>query len=153
MKPTDRMLEKAGLAGTSSHLILYDGLCGLCSRLNRFVLARDSAGAFCFASLQSTYGRSLLVTFGRDPDVLETFYVVANCWTESPTLLTKSRAALFVANVLGRPWRWAGLFGVLPTPLLDWLYDRVARNRYRLFGRHDICPLPSPGHAGRFIEI
>lgn len=138
---------------TGTHLMLYDGRCGLCSRLNQFVLARDPAGVFCFAALQSRYGRSVLERFGKDPDVLETFYVLADCWSESPRLLGKSGAALFVAHRLAGPWRWVAPFRLLPTPLLDRVYDLVACNRYFFFGRYDTCPVPSPKHARRFIDI
>ena len=135
-----------------THLILYDGLCGLCSRLNQFVLAQDSAEDFCFASLQSAHGRGILDQFGRDPNVLDTFYVVVDCWSETPNLLAKSRAALFVARALGRPWSWLTTLDVLPDRLLDLVYDLVAKNRYRFFGRHDTCPLPSAQQARRFVD-
>ena len=144
--------DEAAAGHSGGHLILYDGLCGLCSRLNQFVLARDPAGAFCFASLQSALARASLERLGKDPEVLTTFYVVADWRSASPTLLDKSRAALFVARALGVPWSWVGVFSLLPGRLLDAAYDTIARHRYRLFGRHEVCPLPSPDHIRRFID-
>jgi predicted DCC family thiol-disulfide oxidoreductase YuxK len=93
-------------------LVLYDGVCGLCNRLNNFVLRRDTRAVFDFASLQSAVGRSTLARFGRNPEDLNTFYLVTNYRSESPALLSKASAALFVMKKLGDPWRWLGLFGV-----------------------------------------
>src|SRR5437667_1872938 len=80
------------------HLVLYDGVFGLCNRLNNFVLARDTRAVFDFASLQSTVGRSTLARFGRNPEDLNTFYLVTNYRSESPALLSKASAALFVTK-------------------------------------------------------
>jgi predicted DCC family thiol-disulfide oxidoreductase YuxK len=135
------------------HLILYDGVCGLCNRLNQFVLARDPQRLFDFASLQSETGRSVVKRFGRNPDVLETFYVVADYRTGSPTLLTKAYAGLFVMRMVGPPWSGLGVLRLLPRALLDWGYDLAARFRYRLFGRYDSCLLPGPEYRSRFIDI
>jgi predicted DCC family thiol-disulfide oxidoreductase YuxK len=135
------------------HLVLYDGVCGLCNRLNQFVLPRDSRGVFDFASLQSAVGRSTLQRFGRNPEDLDTFYLVTNYRSESPALLSKARAALFVMKKLGNPWRWLGLFGVFPSALLDRVYDLIARYRYRLFGRYESCLMPSAEYKKRFIDL
>ena len=70
-------------------MVLYDGVCALCNRLNNFVLPRDNRGVFDFASLQSAMGRSALQRFGRNPDDLNTFYLVTNYRSESSALLSK----------------------------------------------------------------
>ncbi len=136
-----------------SHLILYDGVCGLCNRLNRFVLKRDRAGVFQFAALQSRLGQSLLRSYGKDPDNLETLYVIASYGSQSPVLLSKSRAVLFILRALGGPWRLPAIFGILPRRLLDWAYDRIARNRYAVFGRYETCLMPIPEYKSRFIDV
>jgi predicted DCC family thiol-disulfide oxidoreductase YuxK len=137
----------------AEHLLLYDGVCGLCNRMNQFVLPRDRAGVFVFASLQSRLGRSTLARFGQSSGDLNTFYVVKDYRADSPTLLSKSSAGLFVMRLLGSPWRWLGLFGVLPSGLLNLGYDLIASNRYRLFGRSDVCLLPSAEYKQRFLDI
>ncbi len=134
------------------HLILYDGVCRLCNRLNRFVLKRDAAAVFCFASLQSDLGQSLLRRYGRNSDRVETLYVVVNYGSKS-VLLAKSRAVLFILKTLGGPWRLTAVFGILPGRLLDWAYDLIARNRYRLFGRYESCLMPNPEYRSRFIDV
>src|SRR4051812_23884080 len=134
------------------HLLLFDGVCGLCAWLVQFVLARDSAGTFHFAALSSPQGRAMVTRQGGDPDDVSTVYVVADYQTAEPRPLVRSRAALFVAGALGWPWKALTLFGVLPTALLDRLYDIVARNRYRVFGRREHCLMPRPEWRDRFID-
>ena|SRR5689334_12102527 len=138
---------------TGRHLLLFDGYCGLCTSLVQFTLARDRAGIFHFASLSSPEGRSTLTRHGGDPDDASTVYVVADYQTPAARPLTRSRAALFVLGALGWPWKALTLFGVLPTALLDRLYDVVARNRYRVFGRREQCLMPRPEWQDRFIDL
>jgi predicted DCC family thiol-disulfide oxidoreductase YuxK len=136
----------------NSHLILYDGVCGLCHRLVGFVLRRDARGLFCFASLQSDLGRALVKQHGGDPDALVTFRVLSDFRTASPALLSRADAALFLLKRIDGPWRVLGLMSILPGRVLDWGYDLVARNRYRLFGRYEHCFLPDAESRGRFID-
>ena len=134
------------------HLLLYDGLCGLCDGFVRFVLTRDGQGRFRFAAIQSGVGRRLLAAHGKDPDRLDTVYVVVDQASATPRVLNRSAAALFVIDQLGWPWRAATLLRRVPTPLLDRLYDRVAVQRYRVFGRRSACPAPDPEHRDRFLD-
>ena len=132
--------------------MVYDGVCGLCSRLLQFLLARDRRGAFAFASLQSAMGRAVVERLGGDPTELTSFYVLADYRTGHSRLFARSKAALFVAGQLGWPWKAAVLARVLPSALLDCAYNVIARNRYRLFGRFEQC-LPTPRELrGRFVE-
>lgn len=134
-----------------THLLLYDGVCGMCSALLQFVLARDRRAVFVFAPLQGDLGRETVRHHGGDPDALSTFYVVANYRTPAAAVLTRSRAALFVAGELGWPWKAATALRLLPTVLLDVFYDLVARYRYRVFGQLDQCLLQTPQHKKRFV--
>jgi predicted DCC family thiol-disulfide oxidoreductase YuxK len=143
---------QARFSADGPHLVLYDGVCGLCSRLLQFLLAHDHRGVFRFASLQSTTGQAMVARAGGEPQALSSFYVVANYRSPEARALTRSRAALFVAGQLGWPWTAARLLGVLPKALLDRAYDLVARSRYRIFGRFDQCLVPSPEHRGRFVD-
>jgi len=136
-----------------AHLVLYDGVCGLCNRLLQFLLAHDDRGVFAFASLQSTIGRSTVARFGGDPDELASFYVVANYRAPHATLFARSGAALFVAGELAWPWKAAALLRALPTGLLDPVYNLIARYRYRVFGRFDHCVIPRPEFKRRFIDV
>jgi predicted DCC family thiol-disulfide oxidoreductase YuxK len=135
-----------------AHLVLYDGVCGLCSRLLRFLLEHDRRRVFTFASLQGAVGRAMVERFGGNPDELTSFRVVTTFRTNHARMLSRSSAALFVAGELGWPWRMAVLMRVLPTAILDRVYDIVARNRYRVFGRYDQCLIPRPELRRRFAE-
>ena len=135
------------------HLVLYDGVCGLCNRLNSFLLPRDPKGRFHYAPLQGEISRELLRRFGKDPGELNTFYIVRDYLSDSPRLLSKAEAALFVAEQIGGIWRLATIFGILPVSVLNACYDLIARYRYRIFGRYDTCPVPKAEHKHRFVGL
>jgi predicted DCC family thiol-disulfide oxidoreductase YuxK len=139
-------------AGSGAHLVLYDGVCGLCSRLVQFLLAHDQRGVFSFAPLQGETGRSMVARAGGNPDDLDSFYVCADYRTPAARIFTRSDAALFVVRQIGWPWQVLTVAGVLPKALRDAAYDGVARVRYRVFGKYDQCLVPSPEHRSRFVE-
>jgi predicted DCC family thiol-disulfide oxidoreductase YuxK len=142
----------SGVPTPDRHLLLYDGVCGLCNWLVQLVLARDRSGQFHFAALQSTQATAALAAFGARADTLDTVYVVERYRSPAPRLLSHGRAALFVFSRLGGPWRAVTVLGLLPSAVLDWGYRLIAQHRYRLFGRYDACPLPGPGVRQRFID-
>jgi predicted DCC family thiol-disulfide oxidoreductase YuxK len=144
---------QAASVDTGAHLVLYDGVCGLCRRLLQFLLVRDRAGAFHYSSLQSPAGEAAVRRFGGNPHDLTSFYVIANYERPDARLLSKARAALFVGHAIGSPWKLTGLLGVLPTIFLDGIYDVIARNRYRIFGRRETCLVPRPEHRDRFVDL
>ena len=135
-----------------AHLVLYDGVCGLCNSVLHFLLEHDRRGVFSFASLQSVVGAGMVERFGGNPNELTSFCVVADYRTNRARMFTRSRAALFVAGELGWPWKAASMFRVVPAAILDRAYDVVARNRYRVFGRYDQCQIPRPEVRSRFID-
>src|SRR5262249_53973400 len=122
-------VSEAPGAGAGHPIILYDGVCGLCNRLNRFVLARDPAGPFRFAALQSPLAAEILGRHGRDPRDLDTLYLVLASGQPDERLLEKSEAALWILRELGGGWRAAGLLRVVPRRVRDLGYDLVARTR------------------------
>lgn len=132
------------------HVVLYDGLCGVCNRFNRFVLDRDPGGRFAFAALQSPTAGALLAPHGATPDDLDTLWVIAR-EGGSERALARSDAVFFVLRELGGFWRAVAWLRALPRPLRDLGYRIFARSRYRLLGRHETCPLPRPGEAERFL--
>lgn len=133
-------------------LILYDGVCGLCNGLNQFLLARDRADRFRFASLQGHLAREVLRRHGRNADDLDTVYVLPDYGTPTERLLSRSRAIIHVLTSLGGLWRAARLLGLFPVALADVLYTFVARRRYGWFGRYDACPMPLPHHRAKFLD-
>jgi predicted DCC family thiol-disulfide oxidoreductase YuxK len=135
-----------------AHLLLYDGVCGLCNRLTQFVVRHDRANRFRYASLQGAVAGELLRRHDRDPRDLDTVYVVAHHGEPGEQLLWKSRAILFVLAQLGGVWGLGRVLGILPRRLLDRAYDGIARRRYRWFGKYDTCPLPPPGVREKFLD-
>jgi predicted DCC family thiol-disulfide oxidoreductase YuxK len=127
-------------------LILFDGVCVLCSGMVRFVLPRDKAGRFRFIAIQSPAGRALAERFGIDAANPETVAV-----TRGGQVLFKSDCAIAIGCGLPR-WGWAAALRLVPRGLRDFLYDRIARNRYRLFGKRDACLVPTPEIRSRFID-
>jgi predicted DCC family thiol-disulfide oxidoreductase YuxK len=134
------------------HLILYDGVCGLCDRLVQFVLRHDHRARFRFAALQSAVAAERLRRFGKEPTDLDTVYVIADADGAQPRLRQKGRAALFVLRALGGLFWLSAPLALLPTFVIDFFYDRVARSRYRIFGKLDACRLPTPAERARFLE-
>ena len=135
----------------AKHLILYDGVCGLCNGLVRFVLPRDRKDRFRFAALQGETARRLLKPFGRAPDDLDSFYVIADYESAAPRLLERDRASLFVLARLGFLWNLSVVLRVVPGFLRRPVYNFIARRRYAWFGRYDACPLPPPDARRKFL--
>lgn len=127
-------------------LIIFDGLCVLCSHSAQFVLEHDSAGAFRLMAAQSPLGTALYSHYGLDPRTYETMILI-----EDGLAHFKSEAALRIGKRLGLPWSLAAVFRVVPRPLRDALYMLVARNRLRWFGTRDVCYRPDPRFADRMI--
>jgi predicted DCC family thiol-disulfide oxidoreductase YuxK len=135
-----------------THLVLYDGTCGLCNGVVQFLLQHDARGVFAFAPLQSGTGQAIAQRFGGEPNELTTFYLVTNYQRVDARMLEKGTAAVVVAGELRWPWKAVAWLRVLPTGLLNWGYDIVARHRYRVFGRSDQCRLPPSDFRDRFID-
>jgi len=128
-------------------VVLFDGICNLCNGLVDFVIARDPAAHFTFASLQSDAARGLLNDVHAAEPLPDSFVFV-----EDGRVFTRSDAALRLVRRLGFPWNVAYPLMVVPRPLRDWAYDIVARNRYRWFGRRETCRVPTPDLRRRFLE-
>lgn len=128
-------------------IVLFDGVCNLCSGFVQFVVPRDPDGIFRFASLQSEVGRDLLDAYGLPTDELESVVLV-----DGEDCYVKSDAVLRIAERLGGVYALARLFRVLPRSLRDWAYDVVAANRYRWFGKKDRCEMPAGDVQGRLLE-
>ena len=128
-------------------LILFDGVCNLCNGFVQFVIARDAGGRFGFGALQSAPARQALALHGVPTPLPDTMVLV-----EDRQVFTRSTAALRIARRLPFPWSLAYAFIVVPRPLRDWVYQFVARYRYRWFGRRDSCLMPTPEIRARFLD-
>lgn len=131
----------------ASHIILFDGVCNLCNGWVKFVLKRDPKGKFHFAPLQSAAGRRQLIRFNLDPESVYSIILI-----KDDALKHKSDAVLEIFQGIGNIWSLLFAFKVLPRFTRDWIYDVVARNRYRLFGRQESCMIPTAEIKSRFLE-
>jgi predicted DCC family thiol-disulfide oxidoreductase YuxK len=127
-------------------VILYDGVCVFCSRWIRFVAARDVQHRFRFTAIQSGYGTRLAQAFGINPDDPDTNAVI-----HGGVAFFKSDGALTVLSNLPR-WRWVRVLRAVPKPLRDKIYNLVAHNRYRIFGKYEECFVPDASFRARVIE-
>lgn len=128
-------------------LIVFDGVCVLCTAWLQFVLKHDPHGEFKFATIQSPAGRRLLRNNGLDPDDPESFLLLADGQPFSD-----SAAMIRVVSEFGGGWQLIKVLYVVPRPIRDWLYRFIGRHRYRLFGKRDSCVVPDPEIANRFVN-
>lgn len=127
-------------------VVLFDGVCRLCSVWARFLIRFDRKRQFKLATVQSPEGQAVLQWHGFPTDHYETMLLV-----EGANIHTKSSAFFRVMRRLPWPWPIMCIGWVVPSIIRDWLYDRVALNRYRLFGRYDACVIPNKDHDSRFL--
>ena len=142
--PADNPVAAADAEGP---IVLYDGVCGLCDRSVQLILRHDRRGCFRFAALQSEAGRALLEKFHLSPDVIDSVVLV-----EGGRAWRKSRAALRIARRMDAPWPLLWPLVIVPRPVADLLYDQLAKNRYRIFGKLDACMIPPPEVRARFLS-
>jgi predicted DCC family thiol-disulfide oxidoreductase YuxK len=139
-------MEANEVSWPDDDVILYDGVCVFCSRWIRFIATRDDAKRFRFTQIQSDYGTRLARAFGIDPDDPDTNAVI-----HGGVAWFRSDAALIVlSNLPG--WRWTRVFFAVPKPFRDAVYNLVAKNRYRIFGKYDACFVPDAAMRARVME-
>ncbi|MBI2255820.1 MAG: DUF393 domain-containing protein [Proteobacteria bacterium] len=127
-------------------LIIFDGVCALCSGFVRLVLRHDPRGQFRFAPAQSALGTALYRHYGLDSENWESNLLIAD-----GQLSLRSEAAIGIISRFGGLWRLLRVLRVLPRSWRDGLYDVIAANRYRWFGQHAYCAVPDPALADRFL--
>ncbi len=128
-------------------IILFDGVCNLCSSSVQFVIRHDPQHHFRFASLQSEFGQSVLNKFNLPTESLQSFILLDNNKFD-----TASTAALKVAKQLSRGWSLLYAFIVVPAFIRDAVYQLIAKNRYKWFGKKEICWVPSPDLQELFLD-
>lgn len=128
-------------------VILFDGVCNLCNCTVDFLLRRDRKGVFQFAALQSEAARRLVPSFKIQTEGLDSIILI-----EDKGVYMKSAAALRIARKMSGLWPLLYLFIIIPRPLRDAVYDWVAHNRYRWFGKREACTVPTPELMDRFLK-
>lgn len=126
-------------------IVLFDGVCNLCNSSIDFLVRHEKGDALRFASLQSEVGQHIIAksNLKQIPDSI-LFY-------ENSNLAYKSKAVLSVAKHLKMPWRLAIVFRIIPSFISNMVYDWIARNRYRWFGKKETCRVPTPEEREKFL--
>jgi predicted DCC family thiol-disulfide oxidoreductase YuxK len=131
---------------TPNPIVLFDGVCNFCSSVVRFAILRDPDGIFRFASLQSDTGQLFLKKFGLSTDDFDSFVLI-----EGHRFSLRSTAVLRLCKMLNGFWPIVYLMIIVPAPIRDFIYDLVAQNRYRWFGKKEECFIPSADVRNRFL--
>lgn len=128
-------------------ILLFDGVCNLCNGFVQFVIKRDKKAKFKFASLQSEAGQELLNEYGLKTEDFESFVYIKN-----NKFYQKSSAALTLLSDLGGLWILFYPLMIFPRFIRDFVYNLVARNRYKMFGKTESCMVPTPELKARFLD-
>jgi predicted DCC family thiol-disulfide oxidoreductase YuxK len=132
--------------GQEEYILLFDGVCNLCNGLVQFMIKRDPKGKFKFGSLQSEPAQRLLRRLGLPKNEMDSVVLI-----KGDKYFLKSEAVLLVLKELGGFWSLFYGFTILPRRLRDFIYDGVAKSRYRIFGRRNQCMIPTPDLQSRFL--
>jgi len=128
-------------------VLLFDGVCNLCNGFVQFLIKRDPGRRFRYASLQSKTGRSLLVAVGLPVDEINTVVLI-----ENGKAYTRSDVALRASKHMRGTWPLLRVFYLIPRPIRNVIYDWIARNRYRWFGKREACMVPTPELKTLFLD-
>ncbi len=129
------------------YIILFDGVCNLCNNAITFVIKRDPKNKFSYATLQGEAGAQLTKQYGIDTGKVDSIILIKNNKS-----YIKSSAALHIAKQLKGGYPLFALFLIVPSAIRNWVYDWVAHNRYRWFGKRDACMIPTPELQAKFLD-
>ena len=131
----------------SKKIVLFDGVCNLCSNSVQFILKRDKKNQFLFGSLQGNYGQQMLGQYQLPATEFNSFMLI-----EGDKLYTRSSGALRMLKHLGGAWSLLYAFIIVPKFIRDGIYNWIARNRYKWFGKKEECWLPRPEWKAKFLD-
>lgn len=138
--------QSAAQLSKQHQIVLFDGVCTLCNQSIDFIIRRDEQDVFKFASLQSEFAQELLKDYPVDAQALDSVLLIKDA-----KLYQKSTAALHIAKQLRGGWKLMYGFIIVPKFLRDAVYQWIARNRYRWFGKKETCRLPTPEERAKFL--
>ena len=128
-------------------IILFDGVCNLCDNVVQFIIKRDKADVFRFVALQSALGKEIIKYIGVNPEKTDSIIL----YEPGHAYYYKAEAALKIAKEIGGVYSLMSVFSLLPKRLSNSVYDYVARNRYKWYGKKDECMIPTPEMKAKFL--
>ena len=129
-------------------LILFDGVCNLCNSSVQYVIKHDKSNKFIFAPIQGTAGKSIFEHYNIDNSKIDSIIL----YTPEKGIVYKSTAALKIASKLGFPTNILGVFLIIPAFIRNWVYDYIAKNRYKWYGKKEACMIPTPELKRKFMD-
>ncbi|MUU77016.1 thiol-disulfide oxidoreductase DCC family protein [Winogradskyella endarachnes] len=133
----------------NKQLILFDGVCNLCNSSVLYVIKRDSNNKFLFAPLESKIGTEIIKKFNIDTEKTDSILLYN---AEKDKLTYKSTAALLIASHLGLPTNLLSVFLIVPAFFRNWVYNYIAKNRYKWYGKKESCMIPTAELKSKFID-
>ena len=131
----------------NKQLILFDGVCNLCNTSVNYIIKYDKKNVFRFVALQSEIGQKIVKEFNIDPKKTDSIIL----FSEEQKLSYKSTAALKIANHLNFPFNILVVFLIIPPFIRNWVYDYIAKNRYKWYGKRKECMVPTAELKNKFI--
>jgi len=128
-------------------LVLFDGVCNLCDASVQYIIKHDKDNAFLFTALQSEVGQQIIKEFNIDTNKIDSIILYSNEYGIS----YKSTAALKIASKLGFPRNLLSVFLIIPSIIRNWVYDYIAKNRYKWYGKKEECMIPTPDLKSKFL--
>ncbi|RLD27951.1 MAG: thiol-disulfide oxidoreductase [Bacteroidetes bacterium] len=129
-------------------LILFDGVCNLCNASVLYVIKRDKSNVFVFASLQSSIGKQLIEKYDINSSLTDSILL----YESGQGISYKSTAALKITSKLTFPTNLLSVFLIIPSLFRDWVYDYIAKNRYKWYGKKDTCMIPTQELKDKFLD-
>ena len=128
-------------------LVLFDGVCNLCDASVQYIIKHDKNDIFLFTALQSDVGQQIIKEFNIDTNKIDSIILYSN----EHGISYKSTAALKIASKLGFPRNLLSVFLIIPTIIRNWVYDYIAKNRYKWYGKKEECMIPTPDLKSKFL--
>lgn len=133
----------------NKQLILFDGVCNLCNSSVLYVIKRDKKDKFLFAPLQSDIGKDIIKKFDIDTKKMDSILLYN---PKKDNISYKSTAALLVAKQIGFPSNLLTVFLIIPAFIRNWVYNYIAKNRYKWYGKKESCMIPTPELKAKFMS-
>ena len=128
-------------------LVLFDGVCNLCDASVQYIIKHDKSDIFLFTALQSEVGQQIIKEFNIDTNKIDSIILYSN----EHGISYKSTAALKIASKLGFPRNLLSVFLIIPGIIRNWVYDYIAKNRYKWYGKKEECMIPTPDLKSKFL--